>query len=143
MKIEVRPGAGGAESKDAARMIWEMYGRWLDRAGFRLWRSRRPGRFTITVNAYGAEALRQEAGIHRLVRLSPHDPERRRHTSFVAVVVDGECPDAAPRRSYVLHPYERVTDHITNAMEHPSLVFSGVGLDRLWKQASTTPEASE
>src|SRR6266540_1741419 len=69
----IHPGAGGTESQDWAEMLWRMEARWAERRGFK-----------VTVNDYQEG---DEAGMHRLVRISPFDQARRRHTSFAAVDV--------------------------------------------------------
>jgi len=99
--INIRPGAGGTESQDWAAMLMRMYLRWCegksyqtemidlsagDEAGIKS--------ATILVNgdlAYGY--LKAEAGIHRLVRISPFDFNKRRHTSFASLSVTPEIDD--------------------------------------------------
>lgn len=88
--IEIRPGAGGTESQDWAQMLARMYSRWAEQRGFKLetigWT---PGdeagikNATFLIkghNAYGW--LKTESGVHRLVRISPFDSNKKRHTSF-------------------------------------------------------------
>ena len=100
--LEVHAGAGGTESQDWAEMLLRMYSRWAERRGFGThWLEESAGEeagiksATIRVvgrNAYGW--LKTEAGVHRLVRISPFDSSARRHTSFASVgtypVVDDE-----------------------------------------------------
>jgi peptide chain release factor 2 len=93
--VSVNAGAGGTESQDWAEMLLRMYARWAERKGFKLEElDRQPGdeagikSATIGVNgewAYGW--LRAEAGVHRLVRISPYDAQARRHTSFASVFI--------------------------------------------------------
>jgi len=99
--LSVHPGAGGTESQDWAEMLLRTYLRWSERRGF----SRdiidyQPGdeagikSATITVNGdYAYGLLLAEAGVHRLVRISPFDQASRRHTSFASVFVWPELPD--------------------------------------------------
>ena len=99
--LSVHPGAGGTESQDWAEMLLRTYLRWAERRGF----SRdiidyQPGdeagikSATITVNGdYAYGLLLAEAGVHRLVRISPFDQASRRHTSFASVFVWPELPD--------------------------------------------------
>jgi len=93
--ITLHPGAGGTESHDWAEMLLRMYKKWLDKKRFK-YRiiDYLPGEeagiksVTMTVkgkNAYGL--LKSEKGIHRLVRISPFDSSKRRHTSFASVDV--------------------------------------------------------
>jgi peptide chain release factor 2 len=91
----IQAGAGGTESQDWAHMLLRMYDRWTERDGFRFELDEvHPGEeagiksATFTVhgpNAYGL--LSAERGVHRLVRISPFDAQKRRHTSFAALDV--------------------------------------------------------
>ncbi len=93
--LEVHAGAGGTESQDWAEMLMRMYTRWAERHGYKieyLEESEGEGAgiksATVLVkghNAYGW--LKSEAGVHRLVRISPFDANARRHTSFSSVTV--------------------------------------------------------
>jgi peptide chain release factor 2 len=99
--VALHPGAGGTESQDWAEMLLRMYLRWADRRGFKAEiMEYQPGEeaglkratFTISGNyAYGY--MKCEAGIHRLVRISPFDANARRHTSFASVFVYPEVDD--------------------------------------------------
>lgn len=99
--ITIHPGAGGTESQDWAEMLLRMYIRWTERRGFkREIIDLQPGDeagikgATLTVTgefAYGL--LLAEAGVHRLVRISPFDQAARRHTSFASLFVWPELPD--------------------------------------------------
>lgn len=93
--VTIHPGAGGTESQDWAEMLLRMYTRWTDRRKFSYSvNDYQTGEeagiknvtFTVTgKNAYGL--LKSEKGIHRLVRISPFDSSKRRHTSFASVDV--------------------------------------------------------
>jgi peptide chain release factor 2 len=93
--LEIHAGAGGTESQDWAAMLFRMYSRWAERHGYKLQlieESEGEGAgiksATLLVkgeNAYGW--LKTEAGVHRLVRISPFDANARRHTSFSSVTV--------------------------------------------------------
>ena len=99
--ITIHPGAGGTESQDWAEMLMRMYMRWIERRGFkREVVDYQPGdeaglkSVTIVVQgefAYGL--LTAEAGVHRLVRISPFDSAARRHTSFASLYVWPELPE--------------------------------------------------
>ena len=99
--ITIHPGAGGTESQDWAEMLLRMYMRWIERRGFkRELIDYQPGEeaglksATLTVTgefAYGL--LSAEAGVHRLVRISPFDSAARRHTSFASLYVWPELPE--------------------------------------------------
>jgi peptide chain release factor 2 len=99
--ITVHPGAGGTESQDWAEMILRMYLRWAERRGFkREILDFQPGdeagvkSATVAVNGeYAYGLLTAEAGVHRLVRISPFDQAARRHTSFASLYVWPELPD--------------------------------------------------
>ena len=93
--VSINAGAGGTESQDWAEMLLRMFSRWAERKGFKIEElDRQPGdeagikSATIGVEgewAYGW--LRAEAGVHRLVRISPYDSQARRHTSFASVFI--------------------------------------------------------
>jgi peptide chain release factor 2 len=99
--LSIHPGAGGTESQDWAEMLLRMYSRWAERAGFAVEvADLLPGEeagiksatlFIKGLNAYGY--LKGEHGVHRLVRISPFDANKRRHTSFASVEVLPEIND--------------------------------------------------
>ncbi|OAM87101.1 peptide chain release factor 2 [Termitidicoccus mucosus] len=99
--LSIQSGAGGTESNDWADMLFRMYSRWAERQGFEIEvQDVQPGdqagisRATLLVkgeNAYGY--AKAERGVHRLVRISPFDSNKRRHTSFCAVDVIAEIND--------------------------------------------------
>jgi peptide chain release factor 2 len=99
--VTIHPGAGGTESQDWAEMLMRMYLRWTERRSFkREVIDLQPGddagiksvTFTVTGEfAYGL--LLAEAGVHRLVRISPFDQAARRHTSFASLFVWPELPE--------------------------------------------------
>ena len=99
--ITIHPGAGGTESQDWAEMLLRMYLRWMERRGFkREVLDYQPGEeaglksVTLTVTGdYAYGLLSAEAGVHRLVRISPFDQAARRHTSFASVYVWPELPE--------------------------------------------------
>ncbi len=99
--LEVHAGEGGTDSQDWAEMLLRMYLRWAERRGFKTEMvEATPGEeaglksVTLTVegrHAYGL--LAAERGVHRLVRISPFDQAKRRHTSFSSVDVTPEVED--------------------------------------------------
>ena len=99
--ITIHPGAGGTESQDWAEMLLRMYMRWTDRRGFkREIMDYQPGEeaglksATVMVTGeYAYGLLAAEAGVHRLVRISPFDQAARRHTSFASLYVWPELPE--------------------------------------------------
>jgi peptide chain release factor 2 len=99
--IEIHPGAGGTESQDWAEMLLRMYSRWAERKGFKvealdLLPGDEAGIKSATLGISGPYAygyLKAEAGVHRLVRISPFDANKRRHTSFASVFVYPEIED--------------------------------------------------
>jgi peptide chain release factor 2 len=99
--ITVHPGAGGTESQDWAEMILRMFLRWAERRGFkREILDFQPGdeagvkSATVAVSGeYAYGLLSAEAGVHRLVRISPFDQAARRHTSFASLYVWPELPE--------------------------------------------------
>lgn len=99
--VTIHPGAGGTESQDWAQMLMRMYMRWAETHGYTTeiidyQAGEEAGikgvTFSITGDfAYGY--MKAEAGVHRLVRISPFDANKRRHTSFSAVLVYPEIED--------------------------------------------------
>nr|WP_297210069.1 peptide chain release factor 2 [Thermodesulfovibrio sp.] len=96
--VSIHPGAGGTESQDWAEILMRMYFRWAERKGYKvqiidMQSGEEAGIKDVTFTVEGPYAygyLKAEAGVHRLVRISPFDANKRRHTSFVAVHV---CPE--------------------------------------------------
>lgn len=99
--LEIHPGAGGVESQDWAQMLMRMYLRWAESHNYKteivdLQQAEEAGIKGVTITVSGSYAygyLKTEAGIHRLVRISPFDANKRRHTSFAAVAVYPELED--------------------------------------------------
>lgn len=93
--LEVHAGAGGTESQDWASMLLRMYMRWCERRGYKVKLidespGEEAGIKSATLEIEGENAfgwLKTEAGVHRLVRISPYDSNARRHTSFASVTV--------------------------------------------------------
>src|ERR1700748_304054 len=100
--VTIHPGAGGTESQDWAEMLFRMYLRWAERQGFSVEVNEyqpaeeagiKSAPFTVTGDyAYGL--LVSEIGVHRLVRISPFDQAKRRHTSFASVFVSAEIDES-------------------------------------------------
>ncbi|MCD6452492.1 MAG: peptide chain release factor 2 [Acidobacteria bacterium] len=99
--LTIHPGAGGTESQDWASMLLRMYLRWAERRGFEAkvmdyLPGEEAGLKSATVSIKGRYAygyLKGESGVHRLVRISPFDASRRRHTSFASVFVYPELDE--------------------------------------------------
>jgi peptide chain release factor 2 len=99
--VTLHPGAGGTEAQDWAEILLRMYLRWSDRHGYRreileYQPGEEAGLKSVTFSIEGDYAygyLKAEAGIHRLVRISPFDANSRRHTSFASVFVYPEVDD--------------------------------------------------
>jgi len=99
--LTIHPGAGGTESQDWAEMLLRMYLRWAEMHKFNaqiveIQPGEEAGIKSSTVTIAGQYAygyLKGEAGVHRLVRISPFDARKRRHTSFAAVLVYPEVED--------------------------------------------------
>ncbi len=100
--VTVHPGAGGTESQDWAEMLMRMYLRWAEQQGFKTEMNDyqdgeeagiKSATFTITGD-YAFGQLAGETGVHRLVRISPFDQAKRRHTSFASVFVSPEIDDS-------------------------------------------------
>jgi peptide chain release factor 2 len=100
--LSIHPGAGGTESQDWSEMLLRMYLRFGEREEFKvdiveLMAGDEAGIKSVTVKFAGEFAygyLKQEIGVHRLVRISPFDANKRRHTSFAAVFVYPEVDDS-------------------------------------------------
>ncbi len=99
--LTIHPGAGGTESQDWAQILFRMYLRYAERKGFKtevvdFQPGEEAGLKSATIRMEGDYAyglLSQESGVHRLVRISPFDANKRRHTSFAAVFVYPEIED--------------------------------------------------
>jgi peptide chain release factor 2 len=102
--LTIHSGAGGTESCDWADMLLRMYQRWIERSGFTsqvvdIQTGEEVGIKSATLLVRGDYAygyLNTERGVHRLVRISPFDANKRRHTSFASVDVVPEIADSAP-----------------------------------------------
>ena len=100
--VTVHPGAGGTESQDWAEMLLRMYLRWAEQQGFKTEMNDyqdgdeagiKSATFTI-MGEFAFGQLAGESGVHRLVRISPFDSAKRRHTSFASVFVSPEIDDS-------------------------------------------------
>ena len=99
--LTIHPGAGGTESQDWAQILFRMYLRYAERTEYRtevldMQPGEEAGLKSTTIRIEGDYAfgnLSQESGVHRLVRISPFDSNKRRHTSFAAVFVYPEVDD--------------------------------------------------
>ena len=93
--VDIHPGAGGTESCDWASMLYRMYTRWCEKHNYKIeivdyQDGEEAGINSVSMivrglNAYGY--LKNEKGVHRLIRISPFDSNKRRHTSFASVDV--------------------------------------------------------
>lgn len=99
--LAIHSGAGGTEAQDWAQMLLRMYTRWVERRGFKydtidFQAGEEAGIKSATLEITGEYAygyLKCESGVHRLVRISPFDANKRRHTSFASVFVFPEIED--------------------------------------------------
>jgi peptide chain release factor 2 len=99
--VSIHPGAGGVEAQDWAEMLMRMYLRWAEKSGFGrdvldYQSGEEAGVKSVTFTVSGDYAygkLKAEAGVHRLVRISPFDANKRRHTSFASVYVYPEVKE--------------------------------------------------
>ena len=99
--VSINPGAGGTDASDWAEMLLRMYVRWAERHGFEtelldLQPGEEAGIRSATLLVSGDYAygyLKAEEGVHRLVRISPFDAQKRRHTAFASVSVFPELDD--------------------------------------------------
>ncbi|MEY2545709.1 MAG: peptide chain release factor 2 [Verrucomicrobiota bacterium] len=102
--VTIHSGAGGTESCDWADMLLRMYQRWIERSGYKsetidIQTGEEVGIKSVTFLVSGEYAyghLQTERGVHRLVRISPFDANKRRHTSFASVDVVPEVADSTP-----------------------------------------------
>ena len=102
--VTIHSGAGGTELCDWADMLLRMYQRWIERSDFTsqtidIQQGEEVGIKSVTLLVSGEYAygyLQTERGVHRLVRISPFDANKRRHTSFASVDVVPEIPESAP-----------------------------------------------
>jgi peptide chain release factor 2 len=109
--ITIHPGAGGTESQDWAEMLLRMYLKWAEKRGYQsqivdMLHGEEAGLKSVTFTVSGEYAygyLKGESGIHRLVRISPFDANKRRHTSFAAVFV---CPEVDENIELHIDPSE-------------------------------------
>ena len=93
--LEIHPGAGGTESCDWANMLYRMYSRWCEKHNYKYeivdeQKGEEAGIKSVSMIIYGTNIygyLKNEKGVHRLVRISPFDSNARRHTSFASVDV--------------------------------------------------------
>lgn len=100
--VNIHPGAGGTESQDWADMLMKMYMRWAESQAYHyeildIQPGEEAGIKSATLKVAGRYAygyLKAEIGVHRLVRISPFDAAKRRHTSFAAVLVTPEIDDS-------------------------------------------------
>jgi peptide chain release factor 2 len=99
--VNIHPGAGGTESQDWAEMMMRMYLRWAEQSGYKTRilevqdgeeAGIKSATFVITGD-YAFGMMLSETGVHRLVRISPFDSAKRRHTSFASVAVYPEIDD--------------------------------------------------
>ncbi len=99
--LSIHPGSGGTESQDWAQLLMRMYMRWMEDHGYQaktldLQPGEEAGIKSVTIEVTGDYAygyLKSETGVHRLVRISPFDANKRRHTSFTSVSVIPEMDE--------------------------------------------------
>lgn len=99
--LTITPGAGGTESQDWAQMLLRMYARWAEKKGYKteildFQVGDEAGIKDATIHVMGLNAygyLKAERGVHRLVRISPFDANKKRHTSFVSIFVYPEVEE--------------------------------------------------
>ncbi len=110
--VNINPGAGGIDAQDWAEMLLRMYLRWAQQKGFKTELiSQQPGDEAgikdasfIVRGPYAYGFLRAESGVHRLIRISPFDANKRRQTSFAAVSVVPDLDDDVTLESIELRP---------------------------------------
>jgi protein subunit release factor B len=108
-KIKIKQASNGTESMDFAQILENMYIEWARRHKVGVMSLSFNGETTIDIEVEPSK-LMQEHGIHRLCRVSPHDSQGRRWTSFASIEVEG-CDKPLERlRSYTLDPYKQALD---------------------------------
>jgi peptide chain release factor 2 len=113
--LSLHPGAGGLESQDWAEMLLRMYTRWCEQKGYQvevvdLLTDDEAGIKSATFIVRGHAAygyLQAEKGVHRMIRISPFDTSKRRHTSFASVDV---IPEVEEEEEYVINPEDLKVD---------------------------------
>ena len=135
--LEINACANHSECSDCARMLYEMYLKWAEKHGFEC-STVEPspnqdfgtGKFVIDIIGDGIyDFLQNEIGLHRIVRISPLDPQKRRHTSFVAVGVYQK----GMTRSYILSPYQQVKNHYNDIVSNDAQSVLDGELDQFMK----------
>src|SRR6478736_2542934 len=109
--LTIHSGAGGTESCDWADMLLRMFQRWIERSGFKaqtvdIQQGEEVGIKSVTLLVSGEYAyghLQTERGVHRLVRISPFDANKRRHTSFASVDIGGQNVNKVETAVRILH----------------------------------------
>lgn len=137
--LTISSGAGGTESQDWAEMLYRMYLRWFDKRGFRteeldLQPGGEAGIKAVTVLVKGKQAfglLKSENGVHGLVRISPFDSNKRRHTSFSAVhvspVLDDDIDIEIEDKDIIIDTYSNQSIGGQHVMElHPYVRISHI-----------------
>lgn len=141
--LVIDAGEGGRDSTDFAAMLARMYVRWAARNGhpwITVETRTEVGMTHAEVSIFAGEELEglaREVGVHRLVRRSPYDTQKRRHTSFASVRIEGEEPASADFtsqiRSYVLDPYTMAKDHRTGVETDDVDAILNGNLELLWQ----------
>lgn len=115
-RLLITPGAGGPEAVEWSKMLARQYRLWLERLG-KDFNEGADGPILYLDSPYlTSESLEDELGIHQLVRIPPHDPLGRRHTSFAFVSMEGTESSQEPCRLYVLDPHQSAKNQRTRAI---------------------------
>ena len=116
--LTIIPGAPIRECRDCACLLLDMYTAWARRMGMKV--DVAVNSLAITITGENVrEKLQREIGVHRILRVSPFDERKRRHTSFSSVFINGagtpiSATPGEPIRSYVFEPYRTARDHRTD-----------------------------
>lgn len=124
--IQIQTSGDSPEQLEWVNTLTNMYYNWCKNNGCSAFVSKRGGK-EAEIQTDARISPLDESGLFRLVRVSPYDPEQRRHTVFARVIVDGVSDyDTEPRRSFVLDPYQMATDHKTGTTyDNPLDILSG------------------